>query len=148
MSKAVQNTISFFSFTQGLTLMKETFPGMRQENILLHSRHRVWPDQTLCRVRSPLFPLRVVKSILLVGARKKIREISFWGLTNSGRWCIIYIVERGKRSQITKEYGRLAQLVEHSLDVRVVSGSNPLASTKPLRIIEGVFLFRFVLLPS
>ena len=27
------------------------------------------------------------------------------------------------------KYGRLAQLVEHSLDVRVVSGSNPLAST-------------------
>ena len=29
-----------------------------------------------------------------------------------------------------KRYGRLAQLVEHSLDVRRVSGSIPLSSTK------------------
>ena len=31
---------------------------------------------------------------------------------------------------ITLESGRLAQLVEHSLDVRRVSGSSPLASTR------------------
>ena len=32
-------------------------------------------------------------------------------------------------------YGRLAQLVEHSLDVRRVSGSSPLTSTKNNRLI-------------
>lgn len=100
----------------------------------------------ICIFRLPFCCLKRSPLLSLFAVRKKKREISFWGLTNAGGWCIIYLVERSKHSQITKEYGRLAQLVEHSLDVRVVSGSNPLASTKPLRIIGGVFLSCFALL--
>lgn len=41
-------------------------------------------------------------------------------------------------------YGRLAQLVEHSLDVRRVSGSSPLTSTKsPKPLALGIFLSLF-----
>ena len=44
--------------------------------------------------------------------------------------------------------GRLAQLVEHSLDVRRVSGSSPLMSTKESRLLKQtgfllIFLLRF-----
>ena len=45
-------------------------------------------------------------------------------------------------------YGRLAQLVEHSLDVRRVSGSSPLMSTKESRLLKQtgfllIYLLRF-----
>lgn len=44
--------------------------------------------------------------------------------------------------QCCQTNGRLAQLVEHSLDVRVVSGSSPLTSTnKKASPIGGAFLF-------
>ena len=40
-------------------------------------------------------------------------------------------------------FGRLAQLVEHALDVRRVSGSSPLSSTKTKTIHpDGFFLYR------
>ena len=40
------------------------------------------------------------------------------------------------------EYGRLAQLVEHLLDVQEVTGSSPVSSTKrkPLTKVRGFFL--------
>ena len=38
--------------------------------------------------------------------------------------------KRGKPAYNKQDFGRLAQLVEHSLDVRRVSGSSPLSSTK------------------
>ena len=45
------------------------------------------------------------------------------------------------------EYGRLAQLVEHSLDVRVVRDSSSLTSTKIGRILPADFyLYLFVYL--
>ena len=47
-------------------------------------------------------------------------------LTSWRRFCIIRLVPHGGISQ---RQGRLAQLVEHSLDVRRVSGSSPLTST-------------------
>ena len=48
---------------------------------------------------------------------KKVLDISFPLVYNMQCW-----------ATTAKQHGRLAQLVEHSLDVRVVSGSNPLAS--------------------
>ena len=37
------------------------------------------------------------------------------------------------------EYGRLAQLVEHSLDVRVVTGSSPVTSTMKKHFFGSAF---------
>lgn len=50
---------------------------------------------------------------------KKVLDIFFSLVYNMRCW-----------ATTAKQHGRLAQLVEHSLDVRVVSGSNPLASIK------------------
>ena len=44
-------------------------------------------------------------------------------------------------SNVVNSYGRLAQLVEHSLDVRVVSGSSPLTSTKNKTALRLSYFF-------
>ena len=53
---------------------------------------------------------------------------------------IRYNVNRSAKERI---YGRLAQLVEHPLDVRRVSGSSPLSSTMktPRSKERGVFSY-------
>ena len=38
--------------------------------------------------------------------------------------------------RLAQYFGRLAQLVEHPLDVRAVMGSSPLASTKIMEMIS------------
>ncbi len=51
--------------------------------------------------------------------------------------------------RVIKSYGRLAQLVEHLLDVQVVSGSNPLTSTTicdiQIAIVNGLLILEICL---
>lgn len=49
----------------------------------------------------------------------------------------------GKSRRQNKIFGRLAQLVEHLLDVQVVSGSIPLTSTKHIHGLSVDVLFYF-----
>ena len=72
-------------------------------------------------------------------ASKKFAEFSKKGLLFARRYDIII-----KLIAAQTEYGRLAQLVEHLLDVQEVTGSSPVPSTRgkePSTSVGGSFCF-------
>ena len=58
--------------------------------------------------------------------------------------CVWYYSIRRRETRRPTEYGRLAQLVEHLLDVQEVTGSSPVPSTKEKdleALLQGLFLW-------